>query len=136
MRDLKLLPWRPLFNVAGVTVAIATLSDTLLGFLVLRSSVAQSIFGIIAAPAWALLTFAIASLWVGVLAVMVLERWFTHIRVSVPVLWALIACVALVLWVRSLFPIPGLLLGNIQSLSLIGLLLGVFWKGLRRWPWR
>ncbi|NJL20421.1 MAG: hypothetical protein HC895_05705 [Leptolyngbyaceae cyanobacterium SM1_3_5] len=58
-----------------------------------------------------------------------MEYFHRHIFLNVGVLWALVLCVMLSLLLKSLL-LPTLLSGQ---LALVGIALGVFWKGRRYW---
>ncbi len=65
------------------------------------------------------------------LAVIILE-WYRQVIINVSVLWALILCLALALVVKSLLPLPAVLVG-LDEIQLITIVVGVFWKGRPYW---
>lgn len=133
---LKTLPWIPLFQNALITVLLATVLDIALIFVV------QTLFAV-----WPqgtslvlsggivrlLLSFAAAG-GIGALAIIMMERIFRHVLLDTAVLWALVGCMALVLWLKSLLPIPSLLVG-ISYVQFVGMMMGLFSQGRRYWRW-
>lgn len=132
MYELKRLPWWPLLGIASLTIAVATLLD---GLLTSEAAVQQAepLYRILFSPTWFLLTRALVSAGIGALAVFLLERLTPQIRIYASVLWALIGCLIVVLALRSLLPLPGTLTSDPNTISFVGLLLGVFMKGRRYW---
>ncbi|PSR17728.1 peptide chain release factor 1 [filamentous cyanobacterium CCP3] len=130
---LKSLPWIILLQVALAAVAIATLADLLLaqGLTLLLANVGSGLM-----PLMQLLFMALpiaAGFAIGALALTVLERWFTRqVYIDTGVLWALVPCIALVLFVKDLLPIPAALVSMSYPL-VVGVLLGVFVVGKRHW---
>jgi hypothetical protein len=133
---LKSLPWIPLLQNAGLTVLLATVLDVALWFilgalfrvwpegtsLVLQGGIVQL-----------LLVFAAAG-GVGALAVILMERVFRQVILDAAVLWALVGCLVLVLFIKGLLPIPSLLVG-LSHVQFVGMLLGLFSQGRRHWRW-
>lgn len=132
LRRLKFLPWRSLFQVAAITAAIVIFLDVLLilGYTHLLA-LKQSLSLLYSPPLGLLVTFAVA-IGVGALAVYLLEKLCKLVTINSANLWALILCLAVVFVIKSLLPIPALLF-SLDQLGLIGIILGVFWKGRRYW---
>ncbi len=129
---LKMLPWGPLFLAALWAVALATIADILfgIGFVWIVSRLGPPIM-----PLVQLLMVVLpiaAGFGLGALALEVMERAFRHIFLNAGVLWALVACLAVVLYVKSWLPIPTLLL-TVGSSQMVGALLGIFVVGKRYW---
>jgi hypothetical protein len=70
---------------------------------------------------------------VGALAVHLLDQFQRQIFINLGVLWGLIACLVVMVWVRSLSGIPSLLPPS--QPALMGLIIGVFWRGKNHWRW-
>ncbi|MBE9137325.1 peptide chain release factor 1 [Nodosilinea sp. LEGE 07088] len=129
---LKSLPWAILLQVALLAVAIATAADLLLtqGLALLIANVGSGLL-----PLVQLLFMALpiaAGFAVGALALTILERWFTTVYLDTGVLWALVPCLALVLFAKGFLPIPT----GVLTLSyplVVGVLLGIFVVGKRHW---
>ncbi|MEO1068688.1 MAG: peptide chain release factor 1 [Cyanobacteria bacterium J06638_6] len=131
-RRLKSLPWAILLQVALLAVAIATAADLLLtqGLALLIANVSSGLL-----PLLQLLFMVLpiaAGFATGALALTILERWFTSVYLDTGVLWALVPCLALVLFAKGFLPIPT----GVLTLSyplVVGVLLGIFVVGKRHW---
>lgn len=130
---LKSLPWVILLQVALAAVAIATLADLLLaqGLALLLTNVGSGLM-----PLMQLLFLVlpiVAGFVIGALALSILERWFTdRVYIDTGVLWALVPCIALILFIKGFLPIPAALIAMSYPL-VVGVLLGVFVVGKRHW---
>lgn len=127
LRRLKLLPWRSLFLVAALAIVIAVALDFLVA---LGYTYSPIIRNVLSSP-FASWIAAAAGVGIGALAVIILER-YRQVIVNVSVLWALILCLALALVVKSLLPLPAVLVG-LDEIQLITIVVGVFWKGHPYW---
>lgn len=135
MRDpiqvLKSLPWVTLLQNAGLTVGIATVVDVGLSWLVSYGVAMQ----VVPAPLLGLLGIVLAlgmAFGVGALSILVTERLFPRLGLNTATLWALVACLALMLYLRTWLPIGGLFLG-LDYNRVIAVMLGVFIIGRRYW---
>ncbi|MBD1916529.1 MULTISPECIES: peptide chain release factor 1 [Cyanophyceae] len=129
---LKSLPWAILLQVALAAVAIATIADLLLaqGLALLLGNVGSGLL-----PLMQLLFMALpiaAGFGIGALGLTILERRFGQVHIDTGVLWALVPCIALVLFVKGFLPIPTALVAMSYPL-LVGVLLGIFVVGKRHW---
>ncbi|MBD2233881.1 hypothetical protein [Phormidium tenue] len=129
---LKSLPWAILFQVALVAVAIATAADLLLaqGLALLLANAESGLL-----PLLQLIFMALpiaAGFGIGALGLTILERLFSQVYIDTGVLWALVPCIALVLFVKGFLPIPTALVAMSYPL-LVGVLLGIFVVGKRHW---
>ena len=135
MRDplwrLKTLPWITLLQNALLTVLLATLLDiALLGLLSVWPQ-GTALVMIDSGVGLTLLLLLTAG-GVGVLAVILMERFFRHVRLDAATLWALVGCLIVVLFIKSQTPIPFLLVG-LSRLQLMGVILGLFAQGRAYW---
>ncbi|EDX86541.1 hypothetical protein S7335_4246 [Synechococcus sp. PCC 7335] len=134
-RSLKYLPWADLAKSAAVTVAIATAIDYLLlmGLVALNSSAAATRIpnGLLFLMA-SLLPLAVY-FGLGALGVFVTSRLFHQVILTANTMWALVACIVVALFIRSLLPIPGLFIGGISYLVVMGMAIGTFVYGRRYW---
>lgn len=128
---LKRLPWGSLLLVSALTVAIATVAEQVLFWAFQESAIVRQTLSMILFPPLGILVPIAVSLGLGALAVSILERWQTQVFVNTATLWALVPCLLLSLWLKSLL-IPDFLL-ILSRTSLIGIVLGIFWKGRRYW---
>lgn len=129
---LKSLPWAILLQVALAAVAIATIADLLVaqGLALLLANVGSGLL-----PLMQLLFMALpiaAGFGIGTLGLTILERRFSQVYIDTGVLWALVPCIALVLFVKGFLPIPTALVAMSYPL-LVGVLLGIFVVGKRHW---
>lgn len=69
---------------------------------------------------------------IGALAVYLCERWLPQVLLNTSSLWALVLCLLLGLVLKSLLPLPSLLL-DLSQFTLVGVIVGVFWKGRPYW---
>lgn len=138
LRQLKYLPWRSLFIIAGMTCAIVTTLELVLwlAYNQLDEDTQFTIIKILAAtlysPLFSLFTVGAIGAGIGALAVFLLETVEKQVFINAGVLWSLILCLIIGLIIRNYIPIPALLT-NVNQLQLIGIILGVFWKGKRYW---
>ncbi len=128
---LKLLPWGALLKYAAITTAIATAFDLLLLLVQVYITPLQEMFAIILAPPLGILIAIAIALGIGALAVYITERQRDFI-LNTSTLWALVACLILCIWIKSLLPIPLFML-NFSEFTSIGIILGVFWKSRPYW---
>jgi hypothetical protein len=144
MRDplwrVKSLPWITLIQDALLTVLVATVLDVvLIAFLTVLFSMWPAGSGLTQQILWgggiaALLVSVVAAGGLGVLAVVLMERVFRSVRLDGATLWGLVGCLALVLWLKSLLPIPSFLVG-ISYIQFVGMMLGLFSQGRSHWRW-
>jgi hypothetical protein len=133
LRRLRFLPWVELLQVALVTVTIASLLDFLLARIFVLLPVALSVvMKLLDSPIGLLIYFA-ATIGIGALGVAILERWFRFVSITNSTLWALVPCLALWILLRLFLPIPSMFLASLSIFQIMGLVLGVFWKGGSYW---
>lgn len=131
LRRLKQLPWLPLFLTALLTLFWATVVELLLRFGYENVLLIQQALEMLFTPPLSIIMgFAIA-VGLGALAVTFLEIVYPQLFISTGVLWALLLCLFLLLFVRNLV-IPTILLEASYSM-LIGSMLGIFLKGKPYW---
>ena len=131
-RRFKSQPWQPLLQVAVITTLLIVLLEGLLivGFTQLEFF--QRSLRVLFAPPLGLIVSIAAAVGVGVLGVTVCERWRSPIILNVASLWALILCLIGGVLLKSLLPIPSLLVG-LSYPTVVGVIIGVFWKGRPYW---
>ncbi len=134
LQRLKAFPWITLCQNALLTVVLAVILDILL---------LVALFGLwrvfpssgrfFMANGWVLpvLPF-LAAAGVGALAVVLMERVFSGTRLDTGTLWALVGCLAGVLFLKSQLPLPELLVGFSYA-QFVGLTVGLFSQGRRYW---
>ncbi len=129
---LKSLPWASLLQVAALVVLLATAADLLLAqaFGILTRGLAGPLL-----PFLRLLLLILplaAGFGMGALGLVILERLFRQIYLDTAVLWALVPCILLLLFLKSFLPIPTLLVSAGYP-QLVGSILGIFVIGKRHW---
>jgi hypothetical protein len=129
------IPWSETMQVAIVTVAVVVVLEQLLilGLTVMPATAADLIATTLTGGDRIsfLLNLAIDGA-IGALAVLLYERWQVMIRLNGNILWALVGCLILALFIRSALPLQ-IVVCELSQLSAIALLLGVFWKGRPYW---
>ncbi|MGC9526053.1 MAG: peptide chain release factor 1 [Limnospira sp.] len=128
IRQLKSLPWRWLLQSAGVVIASLAAIELLLvpGFKYFPPL--RRALSFLYSPPLGMLMPVLIAIGVGVLAVYLLELWDQRFLLNAGSLWALMGCLLLALAIKSLLPVPPILI-DLSRLSFIGILIGVSWKG-------
>jgi hypothetical protein len=136
LRSWKFLPWRSLFSAAAVTVLIAKLLDAAIGYGSIYSQPLDRLLTAIVEHQLAVILFLLLYFGLGALAVYLLETVFSPGPIYASTLWALILCLLLTFMLASLIfrPLPVVLFRLNENL-LVGLAVGVFWKGRSYWRW-
>jgi hypothetical protein len=137
LERLKQLPWLFLLQVAGLTT-IAALAIEFVFVLSAQIPAIAQVIRTLVSPAFGFITVFVVAMGVGALAVVILER-LNRIAINTASLWALVACLAIVLLLVQLLGLFPLNLVGLSYPQLIGIVLGVFlkgqpyWKSYRRW---
>ncbi|AFY84975.1 hypothetical protein [Oscillatoria acuminata] len=127
LKHLKYLPWSSLLPVAGLTTQLVAAVEVWLAYGATQSiSLNKALTLLYAPPLGPLVLFALG-MGMGALAVYGCELW-NRSMLNTRSLWALAFCIFLGLLIKSLLPIPGLLV-DFSDLSLIAVVVGIFWKG-------
>lgn len=133
LRRLKFLPWISLLQISLITVLVAIAFDVLLVQIATAVPVILNLLTkLLNSPIGVLIRLAVP-VGIGALAVAILERWFRQVMVTNSTLWALVPCVALWLLLKSFVQMPSALFPDLDILSLVGVVVGVFWKGRPYW---
>jgi CBS domain containing-hemolysin-like protein len=104
LRSLKFLPWLELLQIAALTTLIAKVVDLVVAYGFINSQALSRLFDL-----------------------------FLRLSINANILWALVACFFLTLWLAGLVP-PSLFV-NLSETSFIAVLLGIFWQGRCYWRW-
>ncbi|MEQ8959681.1 MAG: peptide chain release factor 1 [Coleofasciculus sp. C2-GNP5-27] len=132
MYRLRTLPWRSLLEISGITTAIAIVLEIIIGLGVTQSAAIGEMLQFLYTPPLGIIITLIAAAGFGVLAVYILERFYPQVLINNSSLWALIPCLALTLWLKSLLPLPFVLV-SLSYANVVAVLVGVFWKGRPYW---
>ncbi|HEY9738342.1 MAG TPA: hypothetical protein V6D06_18745 [Trichocoleus sp.] len=134
LRRLKTLPWAILLQNAALTVLIAAVLDFIFLLLLnqLPTALLEGGFSVLLNLLFLVLPV-LAMAGVGALSVILMERFFQVVYLDTAVLWALVPCIGLMLFLKGLIPnLPEVLVGLSYS-QIVGVVLGVFLKGKRYW---
>jgi hypothetical protein len=132
LRGLKFLPWRSLLQVSLLVAVIVIVLDFLLTLGYIQSDVFQRLLMLVYAPPLGIVISLAIAVGLGALGVYLLERFYRLVSINTGSLWALVLCLAAVLFIKTLLPVPAVIF-NLNQASLIGIIIGVFWKGRPYW---
>jgi hypothetical protein len=127
----KQLPWQSLIQSALATVLSVMLLEVLLPLIVRGVPGVAPLFDLLFAGALGSVTLLAIAVGVGALAVVYFE-YFERARITARSLWGLVLCLAIAFALRQLFPLAPWLL-QLDYAPLMGLIVGVFWKGRKYW---
>jgi len=127
MRDplwqLKTLPWLELLQTAALTVAVASALEWGLVWLMVQLNLSVPSLALLVLP------FAAAA-GTGALGLVLLERCFPRLLLDTAILWGLVPCLALLVWLKTLV-LPANVFLTLTYPQLVGIMLGVFLTGRR-----
>ncbi len=130
---LKSLPWQELFLVSFIATLTVVASEVLLILsLTYFFAILKPLNMLFSSPIFGVLIPIGVAVGMGALAVYLLEWWQKQWLLNNSSLWALVLCLFIGLLLKSLFPLPAILL-TASKASLISLAIGVFWKGRPYW---
>lgn len=132
LRRLKFLPWQFLFQVSALVTLTVVILEFLLGLGYTQSPIIRRILSVLFAPSLELLLKFAVAVGLGASAVYLLERLHQQVIINTASLWALVPCLLLGFFVKSLLPLPSILT-SLDEIMLIGVIVGVFWKGRPYW---
>ena len=132
-QSLKYLPWAKLLQSAGVTVLVSTLIE----FLVFQLSV--SLFELVPSEAGERILVMVFYVFLpillafglGVLALLVAARLFPQIPLRKDTMWALVACLLPLIFVKDVLVGGGFVSLSIETMVLVPA--GLFTAGRRYW---
>ncbi len=131
LRQLAHFPWFVLLQVSVMAIISVTVLEVAFLIGIYQVPALEFAFGRIMASVLGIVVLGAIAYGTGALALLLLERLHRHIHPDAGLLWALIGCLLLLVWVKSLLPLPSLL--ELDQLALIGIMLGVFTTGRRYW---
>jgi hypothetical protein len=129
----KQLPWRSLFLAAILAVIIVKAFDYVVAQSLSILSPDATILKLLVTPAGGLLLFGCGGLAIGGFGVLCLERFGNVRLIHSNTLWALILCLLVSLWFLSQLPVGGLGFVAFSEAHLVGVIIGVFWRGQDYW---
>ena len=125
---LKNLPWQELLQIAALTNAIVIVVELFLGWGFAQSPIVRNILKLLYSSSLGVLIPVATAVGMGALAVYIFEQRQQQFLLNSSSLWALVVGLAL----KSLLPVPAFLV-DLSETTLIGIVLGVFWKGRPYW---
>jgi hypothetical protein len=134
LRPLKYLPWILLLQASLITILFTMVLDFCILLLSTNPLVGNLLMKLFNPPLGEFISLGLA-VGVGALGVGVLERWFKQVILNSSTLWALVPCLALWLWLRSFLPLGAQLVPSVSYMTVMLIIVGVFWKGRRYWRW-
>ncbi len=132
LRRLKLLPWREMLQIAALVNSIVIGVELFLAWGFTQSRVIRNILTLLDGSSLGILIPFVTAVGMGALAVYFLEYWQQQFLLNQTNLWVLVLCVLLGLVLKSFLPIPAFL-ASLSEAALIGITVGVFWKGRPYW---
>ena len=126
------LPWRELFTVSIASNLTALAGELLLSLSLMYSPPIRAFLQILFRSPLGVLLPVAAAIALGALAVYIMEKWSQQYLLNRSNLWALVLCLLLILIVKQFIPVP-LVLVDLSQMSLMGIIIGVFWKGRPYW---
>ena len=132
LRRFKLLPWREMLQISALGNSIVVGLELFLAWGFIQSQLFRNVLKLLFGSSLGMLIpFAIA-VGMGALAVYFLEYWQQQFLLNRISLWVLVFCILLGLLLKSFLPIPPFL-ASLSETALIGVAVGVFWKGRPYW---
>ena len=132
LQRLKLLPWREMLQISALVNCIVVGVELFLAWGFTQSQPIRNGVTLLYESSLGILIPFAAAVGMGALAVYFLEYWQQQFLLNRTSLWVLVLCVLLGLVLKSFLPIPALLASLSQD-ALIGVTVGVFWKGRSYW---
>ncbi len=132
LRRLKFLPWRSLFLISSLVTVIVIVVDFLIAIGYTYSPAIRQALDLLYAPPLGILVNFTIVVGIGAIAVYLLEKLYSNLSINTAILWALVLCLALCLIVKSVLPLPKVLV-NLNEIQLMAIVIGVFWKGRPYW---
>jgi signal transduction histidine kinase len=133
LQRLRRLPWLVLALISILTVFGILVLELLLWIGAVRFALIRDALSLLYTPPLNLAVELIVAAGVGALAVYLLEVICPQVVINAGVLWALLLCLLLAAYVKSMLSLPISLLNPTSQTFLIGVVLGVFWKGKSYW---
>ncbi|TAG91199.1 MAG: peptide chain release factor 1 [Oscillatoriales cyanobacterium] len=130
LRRLKILPWQEMLQIAALVNLTVLGIELFLAWGTKIPAISNALRLLYSSSLGILVPVAIA-VGMGALAVYLLEYWQQQFLLNQTNLWLLVFCLFLGLFLKSLL-LPPLFISLSQA-TLIGIAVGVFWKGRPYW---
>lgn len=131
LRRLKLLPWREMLQISALCNLIIIGIELFLAWGAIKSPAVGNALGLLFRSPLHVLIPCLTAIGMGALAVYFFEFWEQQFLLDRASLWALMFCLLLGLFFKSLLLPPFLI--SLSETALIGVAIGVFWKGRPYW---
>ncbi|MDF0554770.1 peptide chain release factor 1 [Kamptonema sp. UHCC 0994] len=129
---LKNLPWRELLQIAALTNLIVIGLDLFLWWGFTQSPIVRNILKLLYGSSLGVLIPVVTAVGMGALAVYLFEQRQQQFLLNGSSLWALVVCLLVGLAFKSFLSLPAFLV-DLSETTLIGIVIGVFWKGRPYW---
>ncbi|MBE9142175.1 peptide chain release factor 1 [Planktothrix mougeotii] len=132
IQRFKNLPWMALWQSVTLTYLIVAIAEVLMIWGITQSLALRKMIKILYAPPLDLLILFGVGVGVGALVIYLIEILPSQVFLNTTCLWVLFPCLLITLLIyKSIFP-PVLLLSTSQ-ITIMGILMGLFWKGRTYW---
>jgi len=136
IRRFKKLPWPSLLQSVALTYLILAITDILISWGIAKSQALQEMMAILYFPSSELLILFGVGVGMGALAVYFIEINSSKVFINTTCLWVLFLCLLV-----ALFIIYGSILNPVivstsscgSNPTIMGILIGLFWKGRPYW---
>jgi len=128
----SLTTWRSLFLTALLATFVSILIDIILIFCLAQVQAIMQLSQVVFNSPIGVIIPLIAAFGLGILSVNLWEKTQPKLPLQPPILLALVICVFIGLFMKSLLPIS-FLLAQFSYHSFLGLTVGIFWRGRRYW---
>ena len=130
LRRLKILPWREMLQIAALVNLTVLGIELFLAWGTKIPAISNALRLLYSSSLGILVPVAIA-VGMGALAVYFLEYWQQQFLLNQTNLWLLVFCLFLGVFLKSLLLPPFFI--SLSQATLIGIAVGVFWKGRPYW---
>ncbi len=130
LRRLKILPWREMLQIAAIVNLTVLGIELFLAWGTKIPAISNALRLLYSSSLGILIPVAIA-VGMGALSIYFLEYWQQQFLLNQTNLWLLVFCLLLGVFLKSLL-LPPLFI-SLSEATLIGIAVGVFWKGRPYW---
>jgi hypothetical protein len=130
LRRLKILPWREMLQIAALVNLTVLVIELFLAWSARIPAISNAL-RLLYSSSLGILVPVVIAVGMGALAVYLLEYWQQQFLLNQTNLWLLVFCLFLGLFLKSLLLPP--LFVSVSQATLIGIAVGIFWKGRPYW---
>ncbi|MFM6191731.1 MAG: peptide chain release factor 1 [Planktothrix sp.] len=132
IQRFKNLPWSSLLQSVALTYLITAIAEIILIWGVTHSRPIKRMMAILYAPPFGLLVLLAVGVGVGALSIYLIEIRRSAVYLNTTCLWVLFLCLLIALFLYKSILTPIILLSTSQ-ITIMGILIGLFWKGRPYW---